>query len=302
MVIGTASVPVSLSQDWTAEYRGVVIGVPGSPLSFTEIAGLLDAPAVRTNDRATLNRHGEISGTDWLGARTVTLVIEVNAESADEFASNMAALNEAFAPVRSVSPFSFRFPGVAGGGSRVVWGKVRKRVTVMDWAYTHHYATMSVELYCPEPFVLSTTSGTGRATLPASIAPPGSGIRFPLVFPVRFGQSQSAEVVRVDNPGDFAAPLRLTLRGPIGDPAVVNLGTGEQLEFAYTLLAGQWLTVDTATRDVLFNGTPRFLTPGRRNTWLTAPPGFSTFGLRGVRLTDTGPEPELIAEWSATWV
>ncbi len=303
MTSAETTVPVTLSDDWTAEYRGLVIGTPDSAAAFTEISGLLDAPAIRVNDRATLNRHGEVSGTDWLGARTLVLTIEVSAKSAREFDNAMSAVMNAYAPARSVAPFSFRFPGVAGGGPRAVWAKVRKRAAVMDWAYTHHYATVSVELYCPSPLILGTTPGTGRATLPTSSAAPGAGIRFPLRFPVRFGRSVTAEIVRVDNPGNFATPLTFTLRGPIVNPRIVNLSTGAQLAIAYTLLPGQWLRVDTATRDVLFNGTaPRFLTPGRRNTWLTAPPGVSEFGLRGSRLPDTSSEPELIAEWRAAWV
>lgn len=76
MTVETTAGPVTLSDDWTAEYRGVVIGSPDSPLAFTEIAGLLDAPAIRTNDRAALNRHGEQSGDDWFGSRTLTLTLD----------------------------------------------------------------------------------------------------------------------------------------------------------------------------------------------------------------------------------
>lgn len=303
MTVDITAAPVSLFEDWMAEYRGLTIGSPGSPFTFTEIVGLLDSPSIRTNDRTTLRRHGEQSGDDWFASRVVALTIEVSTFPGEPFNTAMAALMDAFAPGRLVSPFSFRFPGVAGGGARVVWGKVRKRAVTMDWGYVNGSALVAVELYCPDPFMYDVGTSSGRATLPTTSAVPGTGIRFPLRLPVKFGKPEAAEVIRVDNGGNFATPLRFILRGPIVNPRILNMATGEQLAIAYTLLTGQWLDINTATGDVLFNGTaPRFLTPGRRNTWLTAPPGLSEFGLRGTRLSDTGPEPELTAEWRAAWV
>jgi hypothetical protein len=300
--VDTTAMPVTLSVDWTAEYRGLTIGSSDSPFTFTEIAGLLDAPAIRANDRTSLRRHGEQSGDDWFGARAITLTIEINAGDPAEFGAAMAAVADAFIPGR-IAPFSFKFPGVAGGGPRVVWGKVRKRSVPVTWEYAHGYATVAVELYCPDPFVYATTTGTGRATLPTSSATPGAGIRFPLRFPARFGQSEVAEVIRVTNDGNTPVPMRFTLRGPIVNPRIVDLATGAQLAIAYTLLSGQWLDINTANGDVLMDGVaPRFLTPGRANTWLTAPPGVSEFGLRGTRLPGAAPEPELIAQWRAAWV
>ncbi len=295
--------PVVLSTDWTAEYRGVVIGSADSSFAFTEVSGLLDAPAVRTADRVNLNRHGEVSRPDLLGARTVTLTIEVVGRDEAEFADAIADLTRAFAPTLPEDPFSFRFPGVAGGGSRVVYAKVRKRAAPLDWGYTHQLATVAVELYCPDPLIRDALPGTGRATLPVESQAPGTGIRFPTTFPVRFGNPQTADTIRVVNPGTFPTGIRFTVRGPIDNPRIVDLGTGEQLAIRYTLLAGQWLVVDTTTRDVLLNGTaPRFLTPGLANTWLTAPPGETEFGLRGERLDAEAGEPEMTAEWWPAWI
>ncbi|MEO6089277.1 MAG: hypothetical protein ABIQ18_39810 [Umezawaea sp.] len=299
MAVGIDDAPGIALHEWTAEYRGLVIGTPESALTFTEIAGLLDAPPVRTSDRATLNRHGEVSGQDWLGARTVTLTIEVNGDSATEFDAAMSAVVTAFAPTRDLAPFTFRFPGVAGGGPRVVWGKVRKRSTVIDWAYTHRYATVLVELYCPNPMITDPSLSTGRT----KVSNFGNGLRFPARFPLRFGASKPTEFIRVDNLGNFPTPFTFEVRGPIANPQIVNLTTGELIAISYVLLRDQWLVINTDTREVLLNGTtPQFLTPGRRTTWLTAPPGVNEIALRGARLPDPGFEPELIAQWRSAWV
>ncbi|MEO6088503.1 MAG: hypothetical protein ABIQ18_35865 [Umezawaea sp.] len=302
MTVDTTAVPVTLADDWAAEYRGVVIGSPGSPLTFTEISGLLDAPALRTADRATLNRHGEVSGRDYLGPRTVVITLELNARDSGEFADQLDAVTAAFAPAQPVAPFRFRFPGVAGGGVRLVNAKVRKRAITIDTAYTHHYATVTVELYCPSPLILDVAKSTGYARLP-NLNGVGGGIRFPIRFPVRFGRSVSTPTIVARNSGTFDTYPTFRIRGPIADPRIVNVGTGEQLEFRYVLLRGQWLDVNTDTRDVLLNGSaPRFLTPGLRNTWLSIPPGVSEFGLRGFRLPDETVEPELTGDWYSAWV
>lgn len=296
---------VSLTEDWTAEYRGLVIGAPASALSFTAIEGLLSSPSVRTADRAVLNRHGEVSGRDFVASRAVTLTIEINGRDAAEFFAAMNAVSIAFTPTRDLSPFVFRFPGIAGGtGTRFIAAKVRRRSAPVDIAFSKYLATVTVELYAPSPLILDVTKLSGTAGLPNPNAPSG-GISFPLTFPIRFGSPPDPGVIRVENKGSFDAFPRFRVSGPVADPQVVNLGTGERLTFRCVLAAGEWLDVDTYTHEVLFNGTaPRFVLPGSDNTWPTCPPGLTEIAFRGLRL-DPGPagdDASLLGEWASAWV
>ncbi|MGW0523048.1 hypothetical protein [Crossiella sp. NPDC003009] len=290
---------MALATEWTAEYCGLRVGEPGSPMAFTELGGLLDMPPVRTADRAVLGRHGEITAADWLGPRTITATVEITAADRAEFEQVLNQVADALVP-GVLAPLSLRLPGVAGGGPRFVLAKVRKRSGPLDIAYTHYRAEIAVEWYCPNPFLLDVDRQYASARLPSG--QPGSGIRFPRAFPVAFGSAPDPGVLRLHNAGNGVAYPRLRVTGPVAMPRIVNLATGGELALRYVLLAGQWLDIDTGTREVLLNGAaPRWVTPGRDTWWPVAEPGVTALAFRGERLPDGG-EPELTAEWRSAWI
>ncbi|WP_370942598.1 hypothetical protein AB5J62_26300 [Amycolatopsis sp. cg5] len=291
--------------EWMIEYRGLVIGAPDSALSLAAVDGLLDIPGMRTSDRAALSRHGDVSGTDYLGARTVSLTIEVYGRDAAEFSAALDAVTAAFAPAAPDAPLVFRFPGIAGGGVRFVSARVRKRGIPVNVEYSNYLAMVTVELYCASPLIVDPIlldAGTPLADPNAA----GGGIKPPFRFPLKFGPPRNvAGVVRVLNAGTAVSYPKFIIRGPVVDPQIINLRTGQSLTFRYTLLRGEWLDIDTYTHEVLLNGTaPRFLTPGPGNVWLTCAPGLTEFGFRGFRV-DSGPAgdgAELVCEWTSSWV
>ncbi|WP_410591090.1 hypothetical protein [Amycolatopsis sp. lyj-23] len=293
-----------VADEWTAEYRGLVIGAPDSPLSLAAVDGLLDVPGMRTSDRATLSRHGEVSGSDYLGSRTVTLTIEVYGRERAELAAALDAVTAAFAPAQPDAPLVFRFPGIAGGGIRFVAARVRKRTIPVNVEYAHGLAMVTVELYCSSPLIVDPVIRSVSTTLPVPDAS-GGGIRAPFRFPIKFGVPSERGIIRVVNDGTFTTYPRFIVRGPVETPQIVNLATAERLTFNYLLLAGEWLDVDTYTHEVLLNSTaPRFTTAGTGNTWLTCPPGMTEFAFQGSRL-DPGPAGDgasLTCEWSSAWV
>ncbi|MFF0144633.1 Phage tail protein [Amycolatopsis sulphurea] len=294
---------LNLTGQWMAEYRGLVIGAPDSALSLVAVDGLLDTPGLRTSDQVALARHGEVGGPDYLGSRTVSLTIEVYGRDATEFDAALADVMAAFSPALPDAPFTFWFPGVAGGGRRFVSARVRKRAIPVNVEYSNHLAMVTAELYCPSPIIVTPELLSGRTSL-ANPDSPGGGTRTPFRFPIRFGRAAERGIVRVLNDGNFIAYPKFTVRGAVADPQIVNRRTGEALTLSYALLRDEWLDVDTYTHEVLLNGVaPRFLTSGTGNTWLTCPPGLTEFVFRGRRIgSDSGDDAELVCEWSPTWV
>ncbi|MGW4829529.1 hypothetical protein ACWEOG_18240 [Amycolatopsis japonica] len=295
---------LAVPDEWMAEYRGLVIGAPGSPLSLVAVDGLLDIPGVRTSDRAALSRHGDVSGSDYLGARTVTLTIEAYGRERAELAAALDQVSAAFAPARPDAPLVFRFPGIAGGGVRFVAARVRKRGIPVNVEYSNGLAMVTVELYCSSPLIVDPAIRSHTTALPVPDSS-GGGIRTPFRFPIKFGVPSERGVIRVTNDGSFPTYPRFIVRGPVTDPQIVNIATAESLTFKYTLLRGEWLDVDTYTHEALLNGTaPRFVTAGTGNTWLTCPPGITEFAFQGFRL-DPGPAGDgasLTCEWVSAWV
>ncbi|MGO1050746.1 hypothetical protein [Crossiella sp. CA198] len=253
---------------------------------------------MRTADRAVLGRHGEITAPDWLGPRTITASVEVTAAERAEFGQVLAQLADALAP-GVLAPLALNLPGVAGGGPRFVWAKVRRRSAPLDVSYSHCRAVVAVEWYCPSPYLLDVHRQSASARLPSGAA--GTGIRFPRAFPVVFGTAPDPGVLRIHNAGNGRAYPRLRVTGPVAMPRIVNLSGGGELALRYVLLAGQWLDVNTETREVLLNGlAPRWVTPGRDTWWPVAEPGTTPIAFRGERLD--GGEAELTAEWRSAWI
>ena len=119
-----------------------------------------------------------------------------------------------------------------------------------------------VDLQAPDPCWFDAAA----TTLP--LAGLTGGAAFPIVFPCSFAVMGST--MAVQNAGDIAAPVRITIPGPCPNPVVENLTTGEQIALTLEVPAGQSVLIDTAygnriCRLVASNGTQtnamQYLTP-----------------------------------------
>ncbi|MBM7770625.1 hypothetical protein JOD54_000829 [Actinokineospora baliensis] len=297
------STPVPLD-DWTMQYRGLLIGGPGSPYSLAAVDGLIGGVGVRTADRATRARHGETPGTDTLTARVVTLTVEVLGETGTEFSAALDDLTRAFALTAPDAPMTFRFPGVAGGGTRMLTARVRGLAAPVDVPFSRYLARVTVQLYAADPRITDTTVSRLSVPLPDPDAP-GGGIHTPLRPPLLFGRPGPRGTFTVANGGTFPVRPLLRVRGPVADPQVTNLDTGQRITFATTLLLGEWLDIDTDTHEVLLNSVaPRFVVHGRDNAWPECGPGLTRLAFAGYRLDPgaAGDGSELTCEWRSAWV
>lgn len=105
------------------------------------------------------------------------------------------------------------------------------------------------------------------SSVSTGLAAPGTGLVWPVVWPVNWGTIGVDGKVSVSNPGNTETMSTYTVTG--GDMpdgfVVVNVDTGERLTYVGPVAAGTSVTLDTATRTALINGTG----PGSR--YLAAP-------------------------------
>jgi hypothetical protein len=92
---------------------------------------------------------------------------------------------------------------------------------------------------------------TGEIELPSSTG----GLTFPVTFPAAFNAVVTSGSALVTNGGTADVGLILRIDGPAPQPRItLARGTDVQtLRCNLTVEAGQWLTIDTATRSVLLN-------------------------------------------------
>jgi hypothetical protein len=108
------------------------------------------------------------------------------------------------------------------------------------------------------------------------------------VFPVTFGSAGTAGVVNAVNNGNFPTRPVIVIAGPVDNPILQNLTTGQYVQFAISLGVADTLTLDFDLHTVLLNGTA-----SRRNTmtpssqWWELAPG-TTQILYGANTTQVG--------------
>lgn len=139
----------------------------------------------------------------------------------------------------------------------------------------------------PRRYGVETSVGT-------TLAAPGTGLAWPVVWPVDWGTIGINGKVAVSNPGNTETMSRYVVSGgemPDGF-VIVNATTGERLTYLGPVTAGTEITLDTATRTALINGSG----PGSR--FLASPqwwsvPARSSIDVQFLALGGTSGAPRL---------
>lgn len=125
------------------------------------------------------------------------------------------------------------------------------------------------------------------------------GMSWPARWPARWSAGGSSGAGEVRNDGNAIAWPVWEITGPVSQPSITNLATGEQSRFDVELGAGESLLVDTANRHVLANGDP--YAPRRdkfRGDWWGLHQGITTVRFGGA---NGEPEATLAGTWRHTW-
>jgi hypothetical protein len=281
-----------ITQDWQLEVGGVLLG-EGSPFAIVSISGLLDLPEVRTSDVARLHTHGLAPGVDLLGARVVTVTLEVDgggmasaalSAAVDDLAAATSAMEEA--------PLYLQVPGVAGGGKRFLVARARRRSIPVDLDFLYGLPVASVEFHASDPRLFAVETSTGLTGLPVA----GPGVSWPLSWPLSWGDTTGGAIEAV-NEGTFAVRPVLRIDGPVDDPEVLSLTTGASLGLG-SVGAGNYLLVDCATGSILLNGTnPRYSATASPTT-LELAPGSNTILFRAANYS---ADARLSMVWRSAW-
>ena len=113
-----------------------------------------------------------------------------------------------------------------------------------------------------------------QTTLASTAA--GTGLVYPLAYPLDYGVPAGVTpgAVSLANAGTASYWPRLRIDGPVPNPTVTLVETGDWVHFEGTVTAGQWLDFDLANRRVLLNGQVSVRTAvSSSGAWLAVPPG-----------------------------
>lgn len=256
-------------------YNGLVLGPGGTAGmgSLTKLIGLNDMPPVRQADETKSGDHGVFQGVDYLAGRTVEFEVWLNGTSQANYDTLCDQVQGAFAVQPAELPLAFTLGDTTQ--VRVVNCRPRKVVIPRDpmrWGMT---GLAAVQLFASDPrkYAQSTT------TLTTGLAAVSGGMTFNATFPLSFGATGGGGTVMAANAGDFQAPLQFTITGPVANPIIDNLTTGQSLLFTITLASTDTLVIagaGTSACAIVLNGTA-----SRRNALAVGSAPLSQFGLPG---------------------
>lgn len=286
-------------------YNGITIG-PGGQAQLVDVNGLTGLPANRSGDVSRPNADGMLAGYDFMGARTVTIDLEVPV-------ANIETVRQAFLmgrttgggmnpPASQVLVFNFGQGSGGVGVNRQVTARCRKFDDTVDVAFaagnwTAGIVSAAAQLVTVDPLIYDASTQTASVPLSTS----SGGFTFPAAFPAGFG-SQSGGLITAVNFGTVACPPLLTITGPCVTPRVQQQTSGVTLQFNTTLNSGDTLVVDCWAGSAILNGTAsrlNVLAPGSFITAFQIQPGSNTLGFYSSDASPTGAT--LTAKWSNCW-
>ena len=262
--------------DWEITFNGLTIGP--RPYGITRLTGFHEAPDVRTADQNRARQHGQWSSPDFLGGRTVQASIIVLSKHPSS--TVWQALSQALVAGQATeSTLTATLPGVAYGNTIQVNARVRKLSLPIDLDYTIGTGRAEVEWHCTDPRIYSST----LTTLTTTQATSSGGLLLPALAPLAFIGTATGGQVVATNSGEFDAPWTAVISGPVTNPRIENVTTGQTISFTGELGEGDTLTISSLDRTVLLNNTTSrysWLTAG--SSWFDLPAGDTTVRFAGA--------------------
>lgn len=238
---------MAISESWQIEMGGVQVG-PGSRYVVEMVDGL-GLPDVRATSVPKAQQHGSFaSDAEFYDERLVAGRIRIvcpEPGGVDTAGELLDALKAAWGGGTVLRVFAPGWSGVrrlTGRHRRLPADTSLQKVglIVVDFQFSatdpHLYADdLSSE-------VIGLPSGSG-------------GVLFPATFPLVFGASSVGGLISATNEGTAPSKPVATIAGPVTNPRIENVTTGQTLKLEMTLGAGEFVEVDFDAQSILLAGT-----------------------------------------------
>jgi hypothetical protein len=259
---------------------------------LTEVTGL-DLPDIDMGIVPRYGAHGAWTAGRFFKERPLSMSGRLTADAETVILAEND-LKTAFLPTGADVPLQFQVPGmplqqinVKSQGVHYAMRNVETAVGIVDFVAL---------LVAQDPRIYAAV-----ANPTVSFAPSGAstdGLAFPTGFPLGFGTPGSASIATLTNIGNFNAPVRITMNGPLTNPTIANQTTSQTLRLQTALLSGESLTINTLYRTVTMNnGSSRYgvVVPGSAFPELA--PGDNL-----VSTSADGGSGSVSVTWNDTWM
>ena len=263
-----------ITNSYSFSFAGITFGGVGSPYQIMSVEGLEGLPTIRNQDDNRGYQDGMFSGRDFLGGRTISITFQTFATTGGNSAqTNFNLIQAKLLPQTSgTTPLYFILPP---SGEQFVNARVRVLRTSVDPDYTYGMITSQIEFFCPDPNYYDSTQQTASMVISD---PPGR--TYDRIYNLVYGSGSYATTTNIVNNGWATTYPTITLTGPITNPTLGNVTTGEYLLLSGTFANTDTLVIDLYNKLITLNGVSarNLLSTG---TWFAAPAGTSQYYLTG---------------------
>jgi phage-related protein len=257
-------------------FNGQIFGGADSPYQILSVDGLESLPGIRNQDDNRGYHDGMFTGRDFLAGRTITIIFNTFGNNLGSAQTNYNTIQNTLLPQTSgTTPLYFKFPNIPTS-EQFVNARVRALRTTVDANYTYGYITSMVEFFCPDPNYYNSNLQTSVMAFS-----PVLGRTYNKTFDYNYGGGSAVITTTISNIGWGTTYPTITITGPITNPIVGDLTSGNVLNFTGTYSALDVLEIDLYNQLITLNGNAarNLLISG---TWFDAPPGNSLYYFTGT--------------------
>ena len=268
-----------LTQNYSFSFNNQTFGGAGSPYQILEVNGLEGLPGIRNQDDNRGYADGMFTGRDFLAGRTITITFLTLASTGASAQANFNTIQRALLPQTSgTTPLYFLLSNAES--TQVINARVRALRTTVTPEYTYGYIVSQVEFFCPDPNYYN----ENVQTLTLTYLPP-LGRTYNRVYNLVYGGGTASLQGTVNNSGWATTYPTITINGPVIDPEVGNVTTGDTLYMTGIYSSADTIVVDLYNKLITVNGNAarNILVSG---TWFGALPGNNTFSFFGTGTLD----------------
>lgn len=202
---------------------------------LTGLDGIAAAPVMRITERGPL-QHGESDFGYRLQSRRIALALLARGGDTAAWLARRTLLMRILRS--SATPLLLRIEG--GGLVRQIDCHLAGALEMAPDDLSPGWQRVGIELYAPDP---TWYDPVGEAT--TFMLGGGGALAVPLAVPVSVGASTIDSAIPITYLGTWSAFPIVTIRGPITNPIISNLATGDQLNFTGTTIgAGDEYRID----------------------------------------------------------
>jgi len=207
--------------------------------ALDEVDGFGMPPIARLSEKGPL-QHGESDRGYRLGARLIQCVLTLRATGWAEYYSRRQELLGFLSPTND-SPISLRFTQPDGTVRQIDGYAAEGPSFSKRDAKLYQFHKVAFRLSCPDPAWYDPERKIVRVVGSSG----GDGFAFPLAVPWTFGGTSVNTELSLDYDGTWLEYPEIVITGPISDPRIEHMETGDVLDFdGATIDNGDSYTID----------------------------------------------------------